>query len=259
MAQGMRAAAVLPFLAAAFPVCASDIRDGDWSMPAHDYAGTRFSPLAEINVTNAVRLELAFSFSTGVEKGHEAAPIVVNDTMYVVTPYPNRVFALDLTRPGVHVKWQFDPKTNATSQGVACCDVVNRGATYSDGRIIFNTLDNHTIALDAATGKELWRTQLGEIQLGQSMTMAPLVVKDKVLVGNSGGEFGVRGWLTALDAATGKQLWRAHSTGPDADVLIGAEFKPRYPQDQGRDLGVATWPSEALSLACCIHVVPFRT
>jgi PQQ-dependent dehydrogenase (methanol/ethanol family) len=122
---------------------------------------------------------------------------------------------------------------------------VNRGATYADGRIIFNTLDNYTIALDAATGKELWRTRLGDIQVGQSMTMAPLVVKGKVMVGNSGGEFGVRGWLTALDAVTGKQLWRAHSTGPDKDVLIGAEFKPRYAQDQGWDLGISTWPSEA--------------
>ena len=94
--------------------------------------------------------------------------------------------------------------------------------------MFFNTLDAQTIAVDAKTGKELWRVRLGDIQRGETMTMAPLVVKDKVLVGNSGGEFGVRGWLTALDAASGRMVWRAYSTGPDKDVLIGPEFKPFY-------------------------------
>src|SRR5207253_5001276 len=142
------------------------------------------------------------TFSTGVVRGHEAAPIVAGATMYIVTPYPNRVFALDLAKPGAPVKWTFDPKPSSNAQGVACCDVVNRGAAYADGRLFFNTLDNQAIALDAASGRELWRTKLGEIQLGQTITMAPLVVKGKVLVGNSGAEFGVRGWLAALDAAT---------------------------------------------------------
>jgi PQQ-dependent dehydrogenase (methanol/ethanol family) len=219
--------------------------DGDWPMPAHDYASTRFSPLDEITPANAAKLDLAFSFSTGVEKGHEAAPVIVGDTMYVVTPFPNYVYAFDLTKPGANVKWKFDPKSNTRAQGVACCDVVNRGAVYADGRIFFNTLDNQTIALDAASGQELWRAKLGEIQRGETITMAPLVVKGKVLVGNSGGEFGVRGWLTALDASSGKQAWRAFTTGPDKDVLIGPSFKPHYPQDQGKDLGVTTWPPEA--------------
>ena len=136
-------------------------------------------------------------------------------------------------------------EAEASAQGVACCDVVNRGAAYADGRVFFNTLDNHTVAVEAASGRELWKTKLGDINLGETMTMAPLVVKGKVLVGNSGGEFGVRGWLTALDAATGKIAWRAYSTGPDADVLIGPDFKPFYAQDQGQDLGVKTWPPEA--------------
>jgi PQQ-dependent dehydrogenase (methanol/ethanol family) len=219
--------------------------DGDWPMPARDYASSRFSPLGEIDRGNVARLELAWSFSTGIDKGHEAAPIVVGDTMYVVTPFPNYVYAFDLSKPGANVKWKFDPKTSTSAQGVACCDVVNRGAAYADGRLFFNTLDNQSIALDAASGRELWRVKLGEIRLGQTITMAPLVVKGKVLVGNSGGEFGVRGWLTALDAATGKQAWRAYSTGPDADVLIGPAFKPFYAQDRGKDLGVTTWPPEA--------------
>ncbi|MGE5526826.1 MAG: methanol/ethanol family PQQ-dependent dehydrogenase [Rhodospirillaceae bacterium] len=218
---------------------------GEWMMVAGDYANTRYSELGQINVDNAASLKLVHTFSTGVVKGHEAAPLVVAATMYLVTPYPNVVYALDLAKPGMPVKWKFEPKPLAAAQGVACCDVVNRGLAYSDGRIFLNTLDNQTIAVEAATGKELWRTKLGDINRGESMTMAPLVVKNKVLVGNSGGEFGVRGWLTALDAATGKIAWRAYSTGPDKEVLIGASFKPHYKQDQDKDLGVKTWPPDA--------------
>ena len=219
--------------------------DGQWPMPAKNYASTRFSGLEEINTSNVANLKLAWSFSTGVVRGHEAAPIVVNNTMYVITPYPNYVYALDLTQPGGPVKWKYEPNPVSSAQGVACCDVVNRGLAYSDNKIFFNTLDNQTIALDANTGTEIWKTKVGDINLGESITMAPLVVKGKVLVGNSGGEFGVRGWLTALNAADGKIVWRAYHTGPDADVLIGANFHPYYAQDQGKELGVTSWPSEA--------------
>ena len=214
-------------------------------MPAKNYASTRFSGLNEINSGNAQNLRLAWTFSTGVLRGHEAAPIVVNNTMYIVTPYPNIVYALDLTQSGAPLKWRFEPNPASASQGVACCDFVNRGLVYYDNRIYFNTLDDQTIALDAGTGNEVWRTKVGEINLGESITMAPLVVKGKVLVGDSGGEFGVRGWLTALDAGSGKVVWKAYHTGPDADVLIGPNFKAFYPQDQGKDLGVASWPADA--------------
>jgi PQQ-dependent dehydrogenase (methanol/ethanol family) len=218
---------------------------GEWTMPAGDFEGTRFSPLDEINAKNVSQLKPAFSFSTGLERGHEAAPIVAEGLMFIVTPYPNKVYAFDLAKPGAQVKWTFEPKPSASSQGVACCDVVNRGAAYADGRVFINTLDGQSIALDAKTGRELWRAKLGDIQRGETITMAPLVVKGKVLVGNSGGEMGVRGWLAALDASTGKVAWKAYSTGPDKDVLIGAAFKPYYSQDQGKDLGVSTWPPDA--------------
>jgi PQQ-dependent dehydrogenase (methanol/ethanol family) len=214
-------------------------------MPAHDYASLRYSRLTEINSGNAHSLKLAWSFSTGVLRGHEAAPLVVGGTMYVVTPYPNIVYALDLTKPGAPTKWVFEPKPESASQGVACCDFVNRGVAYDGGRIFFNTLDGHTIALDAETGRQIWKTRLGDINIGETITMAPLVVKGKVLVGNSGGEFGVRGWITALDAATGAIAWRAYSTGPDRDVLIGPRFKPHYAMDRGADLGVSSWPPDA--------------
>jgi PQQ-dependent dehydrogenase (methanol/ethanol family) len=164
--------------------------------------------------------------------------------MYVVTPYPNILFALDLAKGGA-LKWKYEPQPASASQGVACCDVVNRGAAYADGKIFYNTLDNFTVAIDAISGKEVWKTKLGDINKGETMTMAPLVVKDKVLVGNSGGEMGVRGWLTALDVATGKIVWRAYSTGSDAECLIGSKFKPYYEQDRGADLGIASWPPDA--------------
>jgi len=213
--------------------------------PAKDFASTRFSGLDELTPTSASRLVVKSTFSTGVIRGHEAAPLVVNNTMYVVTPFPNFVYALDLTKPGTPVKWKYEPKPMGSAQGVACCDVVNRGAVYDNGTIFFNTLDNRTIALDATTGKEKWIAQLGDINRGETITMAPLVVKGKVLVGNSGGEMGVRGWLTALNATTGSLAWRAYATGPDKDILIGSRFKPFYEKDRGQDLGIHTWPGEA--------------
>ena len=217
-------------------------------MAAKNYASTRFSALNEINTSTVNRLRVAWTFSTGVTAGHEAAPLVVNNTMYLVTPFPNFVFALDLTKPGAPVKWQYDPKSPSAARGVACCDVVNRGLGFWNGSVIFNTLDARTISLDAQTGKERWVTTLGDINRGETMTMAPLVAADKVFVGNSGGEFGVRGWLTALHARDGSIAWRAYSTGPDKDALIGPEFSPFYEQDRGKDLGVTTWPSEAWTL-----------
>jgi PQQ-dependent dehydrogenase (methanol/ethanol family) len=219
--------------------------DGQWIRPAKDLASTRYSTLDEINTQNAKNLTVAFTFSLGTNRGAEAAPIVANNTMYIVTPFPNVVYALDLTKPGAPVKWSFDPHPSPASQGVACCDVVNRGGVYSDGKFYFNTLDNFTIGLDANTGKQVWRTQVGDIQKGESMTMAPLVVKNKLIVGVSGGEFGVRGWVKALDKDTGKIAWTAYATGPDNEVLIGPRFHPFYKQDQGKDLGVSSWPPDA--------------
>jgi lanthanide-dependent methanol dehydrogenase len=138
------------------PASAAPPDDGQWTMPAKNYAATRFSALDEINGANVSNLQVAFAFSTGVDHGQEAAPIVANNTMFIVTPYPNIVFALDLTKPSAPIKWSYRPYPAAASQGVACCDVVNRGATYSDGKLFFNTLDDNTIALDAETGKLIW-------------------------------------------------------------------------------------------------------
>jgi PQQ-dependent dehydrogenase (methanol/ethanol family) len=230
-----------PAARAQLPGWASSGSAGEWTMQLGDMAGTRFSPLDEVTAANVGSLKLAFSFDTGLKRGHEAAPLVVDGTMYVTTPYPHSVYALDLTRPDHAIKWRYQPKRVPAAQGVACCDVVNRGTVYGGGRLFFNTLDGQTIALDAATGREVWKRQLADINKGETMTMAPLLAEGRVLVGVSGGEFGVRGWLQALDAASGATIWKAWSTGPDKDVLIGPEFKPFYAQDKGTDLGVKTW------------------
>jgi len=228
--------------------CLSQIQnqpdDGQWIMPAKNYASTRYSNLDQITVANVKSLKPAFEFSTGTLHGNEAAPLVVNNTMYIVTPFPNNLYALDLTKPGAPVKWVYEGHPAPSSQGVACCDTVNRGASYYNGKIYYNLLDDQTVAIDANTGKEVWKTRLSDINTGESITMAPIVAKGKVLVGNSGGEFGVRGWLAGLDADTGKIAWRAYGTGPDKDVLIGPNFKPFYKQDQGTDLGMKTWPPD---------------
>ena len=148
--------------------------------------------------------------------------------MFIVTPYPNIVYALDLTKPGAPLKWSYQPHPEPASQGVACCDVVNRGARLlgRQGHLQHAGRQHHRAR--RRDGQAVWKTKLGDINKGETITMAPLVVKGKVLVGNSGGEFGVRGWLAALDAADGKVVWKAYATGPDKDVLIGPDFQPFY-------------------------------
>jgi glucose dehydrogenase len=225
------------------PPAAAPPDDGQWTMPAKNFANTRYSELDEIKAENAKNLQVAFTFSTGVNRGQESSPLVVGGTMYVLSPYPNILYALDLTQEGAPMKWQYNPVPAAASQGVACCDVVNRGPTYSNGRIFFTTLDAHVVAVDAETGAEVWKTKLGDINRGETMTMAPLVAKGKVFVGISGGEYGVRGWIHALNEADGQSVWKAYNTGPDQDVKIGPNFKPFYDSDKGKDLGVTTWPA----------------
>lgn len=214
----------------------------DWVMAPRDYANTRYSDLNQINTGNVAKLQNAWSFSTGAVRGQEEAPLVIDGTMYLMGPYPNAVFALDAVTG--EMKWTYKPNVDPAAQGEACCDVVSRGIAYDNGRIFVVTLDGHAVALDAKTGREIWVTPLTEITRGETVTMAPLIVKGKILVGNSGGEMGVRGWITAVDENTGKIVWRAYATGPDKDVLIGPDFKPFYATDRGKDLGVKTWPAD---------------
>lgn len=226
----------------------SPVPDGEWTLPAGDYANTRYSPLDQINTKNVNNLKIIGTMSTGIPHGHEGQPLVVNGTMYVVTPFPNYLIALDLTKPGFPMKWKYEPRPDPRSQGIACCDTVNRGASYGDGKIVYATLDNHIVAVDAKTGIEVWRTLVGDINIGETTTGAPLIVKNVVITGDAGGELGVRGKVVGLDLKTGKELWTAYSTGPDKDVLIGPNFKPFYKKDQGKDLGVSSFPPDGWKL-----------
>ena len=143
-------------------------QDGSWPMPAKDYASTRYSALAQITPANASGLHPVWSFSTGVLAGHEGQPLVVNDTMYVVTPWPNVLYAFDLKKEGYPLKWKYRPAVSPNAIGVACCDVINRGAFYADGKIVYNLLDGHTVAVDATTGREVWNTTIADVANGET-------------------------------------------------------------------------------------------
>jgi lanthanide-dependent methanol dehydrogenase len=223
---------------------AAGTTDGQWTMPAKDYAATRYSSLATINAGNATSLHPVWTFSTGVLGGHEGQPLVVGDTMYVVTPWPNVLYAFDLSKEGYPLRWKYRPDVSANAIGVSCCDTVNRGAFYADGKVVYNLLDGHTVAVDAKTGRELWNVQVADVASGETVTMAPLVVKDRVIVGASGGEFGIYGWLKGLDLASGRTVWTARNIGPDAGMLASAgQFKPPY--DAGSDVGATSWANDS--------------
>ena len=218
--------------------------DGEWSMPGKDYASTRYSGLTQITPANAGHLHPVWSFSTGVLGGHEGQPLVVHNTMYVVTPYPNTLYAFDLSKPDYPLEWKYRPPVSPNAVGIACCDAVNRGAFYADGKIVYNLLDGHTVAVDANTGKQLWVTTIADMSAGETTTMAPFAVKNRVLVGASGGEFGIRGWVKGLDLATGRVAWTGYNIGPDSEILAKpGEFNPFY--DHTPNLGESTWPKDA--------------
>ncbi|HET9983378.1 MAG TPA: methanol/ethanol family PQQ-dependent dehydrogenase [Longimicrobiales bacterium] len=245
------AAALLALSAA--PAVAQDLLQlqqdpNQWVVPGKDYALTRYSPLNQINASNVKTLKVAWTFSTGTLNGLEGAPLVLNNTMYFVSSFPNIVYALDLSKEGAPIKWLYKPTQDPTVPGVACCDLVNRGVAYADGKIFVNQLDATTLALDANTGQVVWQVKQGDPKRGQTITGAPLVIKDKVISGISGGEFGVRGFVTANDIKDGHQVWRMYSTGPDAEVGIGPEFKPFYKEYKAKDLGVTTWKGEQWKL-----------
>src|SRR6187549_902003 len=220
----------------------SPVQDADkqWTMQNKNTSSTRYSSVNEINTENVKNLKVAWSFSTGVLRGHEGEPLVVGNTMFVHTPFPNIVYALDLSKEGAPVKWKYTPRQDAAVIPIACCDTVNRGVAYSDGKIFLNQVDTNTVALDAETGKELWKVKQGDYKMGQTVTAAPLVIKDKVISGISGGEFGVRGFVTANDVNSGKQVWRMYSTGPEAEVGFPGSVETWQGEEWKRG-GGTTW------------------
>ncbi len=222
----------------------------NWVMQTKDYGSTHFSELYDINITNVKNLKPAWSFSTGVLNGHEGGPLVVDGIMYVHTPYPNNVFAIDLDNPD-KILWEFKPKQNPAARAVACCDVVNRGLAYAPqgkdypATIFLNQLDGHIVALNAKTGEQLWKMENSDIAMGSTLTVAPFVAEDKVIVGTSGAELGVRGYATAYNIKDGKQAWRVFATGPDEDIKLSKDFNSANPHYGQFGLGLKTWEGDA--------------
>jgi PQQ-dependent dehydrogenase (methanol/ethanol family) len=218
----------------------------NWAIQTGDYANTRYSKLNKITADNVKNLQVAWTFSTGVLRGHEGGPLIVGDVMYVHAPFPNTVFALDLNNDG-KILWKYEPKQDANVIPIMCCDTVNRGVAYGDGKIFLYQADTTLVALDAKTGKPVWSVKNAEASdgsKGESGTSAPMVVKDKVIVGISGGEFGVRGALTAYDMKDGKQAWRAWSMGSDKETLIDPEKTTQLGKPVGKDSGTNTWEGD---------------
>ncbi len=242
-------AAALGVLALTVPAQANDellsLQDDDtqWSMPLGDYSSTRYSTLNEINKDNVGDLKVAWTFSTGVLRGHEGGPLVIGDVMYIHTPFPNIVYALDLN-DNARVIWKYEPKQDPDVIPVMCCDTVNRGPAYADGIIYLHQADTTLVALDAKTGEVKWSVANGDAKKGETGTSAPMVIGDKVLVGISGGEFGVQGHITAYNVADGSIAWRGYSTGPDDQTLMDPEQTTHLGEPVGVDSGTATWEGD---------------
>ncbi len=215
----------------------------DWVMPRGNYSATAFSELKQITPENVKSLAPAWTFSTGVLRGHEGAPIVIGDMMYFSTPFPNIVYALDLAHEE-KIVWKYEPKQDPNVIPVMCCDTVNRGVSYGDGKIFLHQADSTLVALDAKTGAVVWSVKDADPSKGATGTDAPFVMKDKVLIGVSGGEFGVRGYVAAYNIKDGKLAWKGYSMGPDSDTLIDPDKTMSLGKAVGKDSSVSTWEGD---------------
>jgi len=215
----------------------------NWAMPTGDYWNNRYSKLNQITADNVSKLKVAWTFSTGVLRGHEGNPLVVGNMMYVHAPFPNTVYALNLDEGGTIV-WKYEPKQDPNVIPVMCCDTVNRGVAYGDGKIILHQADTTVVALDAKTGAVIWSVKNGDASKGSTGTSAPMIIKDKVFIGISGGEFGVRGSMTAYNLKDGKLAWRGYSMGPDADTLMDGTKTTALGKPVGKDSGISTWEGD---------------
>ena len=221
-----------------------------WAAQAGDYANHRWSDLNQINATNVGKLQVAWTMSTGVLRGHEGSPLVIGDTMYIHTPFPNNVYAVNLKDQTY--KWKYEPKQDVNVVPVMCCDTVNRGLAYGDGKIFLQQADTTLVALDAASGKVVWSVKNGDPKIGETNTNAPHVFKDKVLTGISGGEFGVRGRVIAYNIKDGKKVWTGWSIGPDTDLIMDPNKTMTWTNGKmapvGKDSSLKTWQGDQWKL-----------
>jgi PQQ-dependent dehydrogenase (methanol/ethanol family) len=215
----------------------------NWAQQNGDYGLTRYSKLDQINTSNVKDLKVAWTFSTGVLRGHEGSPLVIGSTLYLHAPFPNTVFALNLDDEQ-KILWKYEPKQDPSVIAIMCCDTVNRGVAYSAGKIFLYQADTSLVALDAKTGKEVWKVLNGDVKRGETGTSAPVVANDKVIVGISGAEFGVQGYITAYNVADGKRAWRGYSVGPDDQILFDPEKTKSLGKPVGKDSSIKTWTGD---------------
>jgi PQQ-dependent dehydrogenase (methanol/ethanol family) len=245
---------LLPLALAAAPIMAHANADVEkltadpknWAMQAGDMYNQRYSKLKQINDRNVNKLQVAWMFSTGVLRGHEGSPLVVGDTMFIHTPFPNNVFAIDLNTN--KIKWKYMPKQDPAVIPQMCCDTVYRGLAYAEGKVFLQQADSMLVALDAKSGKVIWSVKNGDPKLGAVNTNAPHVFKDKVITGISGGEWGVRGFVAAYDINTGKLVWKGYSTGPDSEMLVDPKTTTTWANGKvtpvGENSSLKTWQGD---------------
>jgi PQQ-dependent dehydrogenase (methanol/ethanol family) len=230
-----------------------------WGAPGRDNKLTRHSTLKDISTANVGKLNMIWSQSTGALRGHEGQPLVIEDVggkpmMFMISGCPdmskcNIAQGLDLSDPD-HPKqiWNYVKQTDRDESAVprACCDTVNRGASYADGKLVYGTLDGFLIALDAATGKEVWVVKHAYPEKGETITSAPLIAENLVIIGFGGDEFAARGRVSAYNLADGKMVWSCHATGSDKDVCLTPETNKANPHygTAGTDLGIKTHVGE---------------
>jgi len=218
-----------------------------WPMANGNYQGWNYSALDQINTYNVQNLQVKWTLQLGVTDSLEAPPIVVGNTMYVLTPKPNTVYALDLAREG-YILWSFRPDMPGLDSAKACCGAQTRGISYADGKLIFNTLDGQLFVLNADNGEVVWSKQVTDLSITETTTTAPLIVGNNVIIGNEGGERGVRGWVAAYDLRTGDELWKYYNTGPNDEMGITERFQPFYPDDKVEQPGIDTWYGDSWRL-----------
>jgi quinohemoprotein ethanol dehydrogenase len=211
---------------------APEARQGDWLQYGRDYYEQRFSPLTEITDTNVDKLGLAWQFETATDRGLEATPLVIDGVMYTTGSW-SVTYAID-ARTGKQL-WKYDPEVHRKYDNLACCDVVNRGAAFYKGKVYVGVLDGRLVALDANSGKPAWTAVTVDQSQPFTITGAPRIAKGKVIIGNGGAEYGVRGYVSAYDAETGKLAWRFYTVPGD----------PSKPQEnKALEKALPTWKGE---------------
>jgi lanthanide-dependent methanol dehydrogenase len=237
----------LPTLAVANADVEKNIANSkNWAMQAGDMYNQRYTKLKQINTGNVGKMQVAWTFSTGVLRGHEGSPLVVDGKMFLHSPFPNKVFAIDLDTN--KIIWKYEPKQDPAVIPQMCCDTVNRGLAYAEGKVVLQQADSTLVALDSKTGKVLWSVKNGDPKLGAVNTNAPHIFKDKVITGISGGEWGVRGFIAAYNLSDGKPAWKGYSVGPDAEMLIDPAKTMTWTDGKmapvGADSSLKTWKGD---------------